>query len=95
MNENHKKRGTAHSRFLTAEQHKCPVLKQRQRDGCLERPTGISEVAELNEQSITVNGLVDVLRRTGNRRQCGRKRYEQILAVTDINGKFTPNVNRC
>ncbi|MGI6814785.1 SusC/RagA family TonB-linked outer membrane protein [Bacteroides sp. KG123] len=91
MNENHKKRGTAHSRFLTAVAISALFLSSGNVTAASNVSTGISEVAE-QQQSITVNGLV--VDATGEP-VIGASVVEKGTSngiVTDINGKFTLNV---
>lgn len=91
MNEDRKKRGTAHSKFLTAVAISALFLSSGNAMATSSASAGISAVAE-QQQTITVNGLV--VDATGEP-IIGASVVEKGTSngiVTDLDGKFTLNV---
>ncbi|WP_373724621.1 carboxypeptidase-like regulatory domain-containing protein, partial [Bacteroides heparinolyticus] len=91
MNEDRKKRGTAHSKFLTAVAISALFLSSGNAMATSSASAGISAVAE-QQQTITVNGLV--VDATGEP-VIGASVVEKGTSngiVTDLDGKFTLNV---
>lgn len=91
MNEDRKKRGTAHSKFLTAMAISALFLSSGNAMATSSASAGISAVAE-QQQTITVNGLV--VDATGEP-IIGASVVEKGTSngiVTDLDGKFTLNV---
>ncbi|WP_373837674.1 carboxypeptidase-like regulatory domain-containing protein, partial [Bacteroides heparinolyticus] len=91
MNEDRKKRGTAHSKFLTAVAISALFLSSGNAMATSSASAGISAVAE-QQQTITVNGLV--VDATGEP-VIGASVVEKGTnngIVTDLDGKFTLNV---